>query len=209
MFDAKIRGVIGPPLEVAGRRLASTGVPPLAITAAGWTVGVGACVAAALRLWPLALALWLVNRALDGLDGPVARARGATERGAFLDVVADFSVYGSFIVAVAIAVPDARLACAVLLLTYYVSGTALLALSSLLERRHQNDADERSLRLVGGCAEGFETIVVYVLFCLFPGSAAVIAWAFAAMVGLTAIQRIVAGARLLTTTAASGFDEQS
>jgi phosphatidylglycerophosphate synthase len=203
VFDARIRVVVGPPLEAAGRQLAFTGLSPTVITAVGWGAGVGACVAAALRLWPLALVLWLANRGLDGLDGPVARAKGATERGGFLDVVADFSVYGGFVVGVAIGVPDARLACAVLLFTYYVSGTALLALSSLLERRRQNNADERSLRLVGGVAEGFETVVAYVLFCLFPASAAVIAWAFAAIVGLTAVQRVVAGARMLTVTEAS------
>jgi phosphatidylglycerophosphate synthase len=197
VFDAKIRAAIGPPLDRAGHRIAATGVSPTVITGVGWVVGVGACVAAAKSVWILALALWLGNRALDGLDGPVARARGATDRGGFLDVVADFSVYGGFVVAVAIAAPPARNACIVLLFTYYVSGTALLALSSLLERRRQNGADDRSLRLVGGLAEGFETVVCYVLFCLFPSSAAPIAWVFAAIVGVTAVQRVVGGARLL------------
>lgn len=198
MFDTQIRRAVGPHLDVAGRRIAAAGVSPLVVTGVGWSAGVGACAAAAIRLWPLALILWLVNRLLDGLDGPVARARGATERGGFLDLVADFSIYGGFVVGVAIAVPGARLACAVLLFTYYVSGTALLGLSSLLERRRRNDVDERSLRLVGGLAEGFETVVVYALFCLLPGSAAEIAWVFAAIVGFTAVQRVVVGARLLT-----------
>jgi phosphatidylglycerophosphate synthase len=197
VFDSRIRTVIGPPLEAAGSSIAATGITPAAITAAGWVAGVGACVAAAAALWPLALGLWLVNRLLDGLDGPVARARGATDRGGFIDVAADFSIYGGFVVGVAIAIPSARLACTVLLFTYYVSGTALLALSSLLERRRQSAADGRSVWLVGGIAEGFETIVVYVLFCLFPASAATIAWAFAAVVGITAVQRIVGGVRLL------------
>lgn len=198
MFDAQIRKAVGPPLEAAGRRIAATGVSATLVTGAGWVVGVGACVAAATQLWPIALVLWLGNRLLDGLDGPVARVSGATELGGFLDVVSDFSIYGGFVVGVAIGVPTARLACTVLLLTYYVSGTALLALSSLLERRRQNAVDERSLRLVGGLAEGFETVVVYALFCLFPGSATGIAWVFAAIVGITAVQRIVVGARLLT-----------
>lgn len=112
-------------------------------------------------------------------------------------MVADFSVYGGFVVGVAIAVPDARLACVVLLFTFYVSGTALLTLSSLLERRRQNDRDERSVRLTGGLAEGFETIVVFSLFCLLPGATASIAWAFAAAVAITAVQRVVMGVRLL------------
>jgi phosphatidylglycerophosphate synthase len=207
MFDSKIRGVIGPPLESAGSRIAALGVSPAAVTAGGWIVGVGACVAVSVRLWWLALVLWLGNRLLDGLDGPVARVRGATDRGGYLDVVADFSVYGGFVVGLAIAVPKARLACAVLLLAYYVSGTALLSLSSLLERRRQNSVDERSLRLVGGLAEGFETVIAYVLFCVFPQSTALIAWIFAGLVGVTAFQRIILGARTLTIGPGSQVDD--
>ena len=116
-------------------------------------------------------------------------------------------MYGDFVVGVAIALPGARLACTVLLCTYYASGTALLALSSLQERRRQNNVDERSIRLVGGMAEGFETMVVYVLFCLFPGSAAAIAWVFGAMVGITAVQRIAAGTRMLTVRGTPKSDD--
>lgn len=116
--------------------------------------------------------LWLVSRVLDGLDGAVARIVGASEIGGFLDVVADFTVYGSFVAGVAIAVPDARLACAVLLLTYYVNGTALLALASLTERRRLERRDERSIRFIGGLAEGTETIVAHSLFCILPAAAA-------------------------------------
>lgn len=204
MFDTKIRSLIAPPLDRAGRGLASKGVRPGAVTALAFSVGVGACVAAALDLWMVALVLWLANRALDGLDGPVARATAPTDRGGYLDVVGDFTVYGGFVVAVAIALPDARLACAVLLLTFYVSGTALLALSSLLERHRLNDGDGRSLRLTGGLAEGFETIVAFVLFCAFPSSAEPIAWGFATLVGVTALQRVATGARLLRTAGVDG-----
>jgi phosphatidylglycerophosphate synthase len=197
MLDRRARQLIGPPLERVGSRLASAGVHPGLLTAAGLAFGAGAAVAAALRLWPLALVLWLSNRAADGLDGPVARARGATELGGFFDIVADFSVYGGFVVGVAVGVPAARLACLVLLLTYYVSGTAFLALSSLLERCRARGADERSLHFVGGLAEGTETVAVYVLFCLLPQFATPIAWVFAAAVGITALQRVVIGAHLL------------
>jgi phosphatidylglycerophosphate synthase len=160
-------------------------------------------------LWPLALALWLGNRLLDGLDGPVARAGAPTERGGFLDIMADFSVYGGFVVGVAIGLPAARLACVVLLAAYYVSGTAFLALSSLQERRAQPGGDERSLRFAGGLAEGTETVVVYVLFCLLPRQAAGIAWGFAAAVAVTAVQRVVAGLRLLREPGAAARGDRS
>lgn len=199
MFDVRIRQVVGPVLDTAGRGLAERGVRPGVLTGVGWLLGVGACVSAGFALWTLALGLWLANRLFDGLDGPVARARGATDVGGFLDVVADFSIYAGFVVGVAVAVPQARVACLVLLFAYYVSGTALLAQSSLLERRRVIAArpDPRSLRLVGGLAEGAETIAVYVLFCLFPASAAGIAWVFAGIVAITAAQRVVGGVHAL------------
>jgi uncharacterized membrane protein HdeD (DUF308 family) len=50
-------------------------------------------------------------------------------------------------------------------------------------------------------------MVVYVLFCLFPGSASAIAWVFAAMVGITAVQRIVTGTRMLTVRGTPESDE--
>jgi len=151
--------------------------------------------------------LWLLNRVLDGLDGPVARARGATDLGGFLDIVADFSVYAGFVVAVAVAVPGARVACVALLCAYYVSGTAFLALSSLLERRGGSGGDGRSLRFVGGLAEGAETIVVYLAFCIFPGHAELIAWLFTAAVAVTAAQRVALGVHVLRRPVATATQE--
>jgi phosphatidylserine synthase len=198
VIDHRLRRVTGPSLDAAGRRLHAIGLRPGWITASGWVLGAGSCVAAGTHRWPVALVLWLANRACDGLDGPVARAAGPTERGGFTDIVADFSVYGGFVVGVALAVPSARLACIALLLAYYCSGTALLALSSLLERRgDDDDGDGRSVRFAGGVAEGAETVVVYVLFCLLPQHAAVIAWVFTAAVTVTAAQRVWTGWRLL------------
>jgi phosphatidylglycerophosphate synthase len=197
VIDRQIRRVLAPPLDRVGATLARAGIAPVVLTTIGWAFGVLACLAVSQRWWSLALVGWLANRALDGLDGPLARARGATELGGYLDIVADFSIYGGFVLALAVAEPRARLACVVLLMTYYVSGTAFLALSSLMERRRVAGVDDRSLRFVGGLAEGAETIVVYGLLCLFPAEAAGIAWGFAAAVGVTAGQRVVSGVRLL------------
>jgi phosphatidylglycerophosphate synthase len=205
MLDTRMRTMLGPALEAAGRRLAAAGVRPGALTAAGWAAGAGACAATALRAWPVALGLWLVNRLLDGLDGPVARATAPTDAGGFADIVADFSVYAGVILGLAVALPGARLACVALLTAYYVSGTALLALSSLTERRRQRLGDDRSLRFVGGLAEGTETIAVYLLFFLLPQHATVIAWVFTAAVAITAGQRLVTGLRLLRAPDPAGI----
>ncbi|HEX8005011.1 MAG TPA: CDP-alcohol phosphatidyltransferase family protein [Trebonia sp.] len=204
MLDSRMRAMLSPVLRAAGTRLATAGVSPAALTGAGWAAGAGACAATALRAWPAALGLWLANRVLDGLDGPAARAGGkATEAGGFLDIVADFSVYAGVILGLAVAIPGARLACVALLTAYYISGTAFLALSSLAERRRQHLGDERSLRFIGGLAEGTETIAVYVLLFLLPHDATVIVWAFTAAVAVTAGQRVIAGLRLLRSPAST------
>lgn len=197
MLDRPARRLLTPALDAVGGRLAAAGVRPLAVTGVGWFAGLGACVAVGFGQWTLGVVLWLVNRLLDGLDGPIARRRGATDLGGFLDIVADFSIYAGFVIAVAVAVPDARVAALALLTAYYVSGTAFLALSSLIERRGEDVGDERSLRFVGGLAEGTETVIVYVLFCLFPTHAALIAWVFTAAVAITAAQRIGYGVQIL------------
>lgn len=197
MLDAALRPRLQPVVALAATRLARRGVAPGALTATAFALGAGACVAAAREAWLVALALWLASRLADGLDGAVARLGAPTDLGGFLDLVGDFAVYGGFVVAVGIARPDARLACLALLGTCYVSGTAFLALSSLAERRRVALGDERSLRFVGGLAEGAETIVAYAAICLVPDHATTIAWAFAALVAITAVQRIVLAVRVL------------
>jgi phosphatidylglycerophosphate synthase len=190
MLDQVLRARLGPTLDRAAGPLAGRGISPVAVTGVGLLFGIGACVCVATGLWGAALALWLLNRLLDGLDGPVARRHHATELGGLLDFVADFVVYSGFVVGVAIAHPAARLACVALLAAYLVNTVALLSFSSVIERHGLPLGDERSLRLLPGLAEGTETIVVYVLFCLLPGHSAAIAWAFAGVVAVTAGQRV-------------------
>lgn len=199
MLDAPARRVIAGPMDRAAAPLAAMGVPPVALTAGGWLLGVGACLAAGTGHWTLALVLWLANRTVDGLDGPLARRRGVSSPlGGFLDLVADFSIYAGFVLAVGVAVPGARVACLALLVAYYLSGTAFLLVAPALERRGST-GDGRSVLFVGGVAEGTETLLAYVAFCLFPEQAAVVAWVFAAMVAVTALQRFALGVRVLRT----------
>ena len=74
-----------------------------------------------------------------------------------LDFVADFVVYGGFVVGVAIAVPDARVACAALLAAYLLNNVALLSFASLVEKRRLEYGDERSLRFTPALTEGTAT----------------------------------------------------
>ncbi len=199
MLDTIVRHRISPALEHIARTADRRGVRAGQVTAVGLGIGVGACVAAAHGHWWIALGLWLLNRAFDGLDGQLARLRGPTDLGGMLDFVADFVVYGGFVVAVAIAEPDARIACCALLAAYLLNNVALLSFASLVEKRGLDLGDERSLRFTPALTEGTETIVVYCLFCLLPDRAELTAWIFTAMVLVSVAQRIDLARRTLSS----------
>jgi phosphatidylglycerophosphate synthase len=193
-----VRARLRPALDVPAGWLDARGVSPGAVTVLALVVGIGACVAAGLAAWPAALVLWLVNRTLDGLDGPLARRRGPTDLGGLQDLVADFVVYGGFVVGVAVAIPGARVACCALLAAYLLNTVAQLSFASLVEKRRLAFGDERSLRLTPGLTEGTETIGAYVMLCLFPQHAAVVAWVFTGMVLITVGQRLALARRALS-----------
>ncbi len=178
--------------------LVRIGISANALTGVGLVVGVLCLVAVALGANLVGLVLWLVNRLLDGLDGELARAREeSSDLGTFVDLVADFFVYGGLLVALAVQHPEARLALVVLMFTYYVNGSTFLVLSQMLQRSDVERLTERGLHFRRSLAEGFETIVAGVLLLLLPGHVAVVAWVFAGLVLASAAQRVVDGRRVL------------
>ncbi|GAC1573544.1 MAG: CDP-alcohol phosphatidyltransferase family protein [Candidatus Dormibacteria bacterium] len=190
MLDATTRRLVRPPLERLAAGVERLGIGPGAVTAVGLLVGLGACAAAASSIWVPALGLWLLNRALDGLDGAVARRTTPSDLGGMLDFLADFVVYGGFILAVAIAEPHARVAASALLVAYLLNNVALLSFAALIEKRRLGLGDERSLRFTAGLTEGTETIAAYIALCLLPRSATTILWLFTALVLVTVGQRV-------------------
>ena len=127
------------------------------------------------------------------------RLTGALDTGAggFLDIVGDFLVYGAFVVGVGVGVGGSLLPFLAVLLAYYVNGAAFLAYSSIAERTGRRLDDGRSLSFVGGLAGGAETVAVHALWCLLPFWAGQIAWVWAAVVAVSATQRVVGGYRTL------------
>ncbi|MEU3224743.1 CDP-alcohol phosphatidyltransferase family protein [Streptomyces sp. NPDC006976] len=203
MLDVRARALLSGPLDRAAVLLDRRAFTPDRLTALGLLTGLASAGSAAAGWWPAAAALWLLSRLADGLDGPLARRRGTADRsgaGGFLDICADFLVYGAFVVGVAVGVGGPALPFLLVLLAYYVNGTVFLAFSSIAERTGRRDdrlSRGRSLNFLGGLAEGGETIAVHTLWCLLPGFAHTIAWVWAAVVAVTAAHRVVTGYRQL------------
>ncbi|RJG46616.1 MULTISPECIES: CDP-alcohol phosphatidyltransferase family protein [unclassified Mesorhizobium] len=199
MLDGWARKRIDPALEAIGGRLAQAGVSANAVTIAAFAVGVAAAIAIAQGHFLAGLALLLVSRLGDGLDGAVARVRGKTDLGGYLDIVLDFAFYGAIPLGFVLADPAANaVAGAVLLLSFYVNGSSFLAYAIMAEKRKlEGEArGEKSLFFTTGLAEATETLAVFVAFCLFPAWFAVIAYVFAAVTFYTALSRVVLAGRV-------------
>lgn len=205
VMDETVRRALRGGLTPLARTVGAAGLQPWHLTLLGLVVGLGAAVAVGLGRWWLGLGLWLVSRLADGLDGVLARLDAdATDAGGFLDIMADFAVYGGFVLGVAVALPDARVACAALLVGYYLNGSAFLAISGLAEKRRQQVVGgDRSLQFVAGLAEGTETFLAHTSFAVLgaiqPSWVTPAVWAFTAMVGITVGQRVAFGMRVLRT----------
>ena len=199
MFDARIRPIIDGPLNAVGRGIARLGIGPNTVTLVGAALGIGAAFAIAQQAWLSGLALIVVNRLLDGLDGAVARATRMTDFGGYLDIVADFVFYTAIPVGFAIASPANQLAAACLLAAFALTGTSFLAFATLAAKRGlETEAHGRkSFFYSTGVAEGAETIFVFLLMTVLPGWFVPIAFAYAALCLLTVAQRSVTAWLLL------------
>lgn len=200
VFDARIRPWIDPPLNAAGRWLADAGVTANAVTVAGFALGMaGVALIAVGWLWA-ALTVILASRLADGLDGAVARATQKTDLGGFLDIVLDFIFYGAVPLAFALLDPASNaLPATVLLLSYFANGSTFLAYAIMAEKQAITTTAQgvKSLFYMSGLAEGAETIVAIVLFCLFPAYFPVIAYCYAGLCFASSAGRIMLACKTL------------
>lgn len=197
MFDARLRPLIDPALNRLGRLLARLGVTANLVTLAGAAAGVGAGAAVAGRWFWLALGLIVVGRLLDGLDGAVARATRPTDFGGFLDILSDYVFYVGVPIGFALADPANMLAALLLVASFTLTAVSFLAFASIAARRGVTNSEHgpKSFLYSTGLAEGAETILAFVLMCVWPAGFRMTAVAFAALCLLTVGQRTLAAYR--------------
>jgi phosphatidylglycerophosphate synthase len=201
MLDGVMRRLIDPGLTKAGQALAARGATADAVTLAG--LGLGLFAAALLALgapgWAALLPL-AANRIADGLDGAIARAKGKSDFGGYLDIACDFAFYGAIPLAMVMRDPVANgVAGAFLLFTFYVNAASFLGFATMAAKRGLDSRaqGEKSLYYAAGLLEGTETIVFFGILCLWPTTFPVLAWAFGALCIVTAIARILWARRVL------------
>jgi phosphatidylglycerophosphate synthase len=193
MFDARLRPLIDPFLDRMGARLARVGASANQVSLAG--AALGALAGAAIGFGqPLAgLGLVLASRLLDGLDGAIARVRGPTDFGGYLDILCDYVFYLAVPLGFGFAAPGNLPFALLLVASFTLTAVSFLAYAALAARRGLETRAHglKSFFYSTGLAEGAETLMAFVLMCLWPAGFPVIALIFAGLCLLTVIQRSV------------------
>ena len=194
MLDPILRRWMDPPLNRAGAWLAERNVAANAASLAGLAVGLLAVPLLAYGRYEAALVVILLNRLIDGLDGAIARQRGVSAFGGYLDIMCDMAFYAAVPVGFALASPGNAVWAAVLLASFVCTASSFLGRAVVAAQRGEPDDGSRGRKSffhAAGIVEGTETVVAFVLFCLFPASFPWLAGVFALLCFWTASARVV------------------
>ena len=209
MFDPVLRKLKDRALDAVARELGER-VTPNFCSLLSLAAGLIAVMAAFRQSYIAALALWLLNRLLDGLDGSLARVHGRqTDFGGYLDILFDFVVYAALPAAIVLGMPGnhfAHVALVVLLGSYYLNAASWMYLSAILEKRGQGATardEPTTVTMPQALIGGSETIIMYVAWLLVPRHIALLMSIMAALVGISVLQRIVWAYRNLAPSPAS------
>lgn len=139
MLDRHLHPRIKPLLNALALPLEKAGVSADGVTLTGFAIGVLALPFLALGWYLPALVVIVLNRLLDGLDGALARRRGLSDAGGFLDISLDFLFYALVPFGFILASPAQNaLAGGWLLFAFIGTGSSFLAFAALAAK-HQID----------------------------------------------------------------------
>lgn len=193
MLDRFAIRLIAPLLTPVARQLVRRGITADQVTLTGFVIGLLAAALIAQRAYLAGLALLLLSRLCDGLDGAVARQTRCTDRGGFLDITLDFIFYAAIVLAFAVAEPAANaLPAAVLLAGFMGTGSSFLAFAVTAAKRQMASTvyPAKSIYFLGGLTEGTETLLFLITMCLWPAQFALLAWVFAGLCAVTTAMRL-------------------
>ena len=181
-------------------------ISPLSITLGAFFSGITACIYAASGDTLRSTTFWVLNRALDCLDGAVARKRNqSSDLGGFFDLLGDFIVYSAIPISCALALnghPDSKriwLSVAVLEASFHVNNFVLFYIGAILEKRkgswnENNESRVKELTSVAmrpALIEGTESAVFFTAMLIFQGYMQQFSWTMAILVSLGIVQRTI------------------
>ena len=199
MLDEPFRRRFATTLRPIVPGLARLGLTPNQITVIAFVLAVLAAVLVATDRPAAALAVWLASRIGDGFDGLLARHTGRTSAfGGYLDITLDMAGYTAMVIGFAVRRPDLTLVWTAIVAGYVLAITTTLALSDAARASGRRISEtDRTFQFSPALAEGGETTIMYALWLLLPEQLPWLAWAWVAVLGITALQRTTLAWRVL------------
>ncbi len=206
MLDSRARKYVQPLFALVAGLLVKCGVRANTVTLVAFVLGLSCSAVFFLGgRWSALCLLWL-SGILDVLDGSVARLGGTSSPfGALMDLVFDRVVESSFIVAVSLLLPQARLASVLLLSSIIFSFSVFLAVGALAGKERRGG---KAFYYQAGLAERTETFLVFSVVILWPSSAVAAFGVFAAMIVFTGAQRMREAWRFFGPTSSESISKE-
>ena len=196
MLDQWSLKIIAEPLQVVAKKMHNLSVSANQVTVSGFLLGMSVLPLLVCQYYYLAMAVIILNRLCDGIDGALARIAGATDAGAFLDIVLDFIFYAAVVFGFALANPEQNaVVAAFLLFSFMGTASSFLAFAIMAQKRSISciQYPNKGFYYLGGLAEGSETILFLILCCAFPEQFFYLAIGFATLCWITTFTRLVGG----------------
>lgn len=209
MFDHKLRPLINPHVIRAAAFFHQCNATANQLTGAALVAAGFAVLSISNGYFLMGLIFILINRILDGIDGPLSRLThpptqnhqsGGTDFGGYLDIVADFLFYASIPLAFALYDHiENALPAAFLLFSFIGSCITFMAFAAIAAKRHLTTEAQgkKSFFYLAGLMEGSETMAFFVLMCLFAPFFDVLAYTFGALCLISTAGRMATAHKLL------------
>jgi len=139
MLDAPVRKIFASPLDPIAVAMVRVGIRASTITLVGFMMGLGAVAFIVTEQYAGALFFLALNRVCDILDGMLARVRGPTAIGGFLDATLDLVIYAMIPFAFALSRQQDALAAIFLLAGFMVAAVPVMATRIFSPQRSWDD----------------------------------------------------------------------
>lgn len=190
MLDSIIRAKALPTLDGMAPKISQSGLTANNLTLIGFGFGFTGCFLVGMQLYPVGLLFLLLFLFFDGLDGAVARIKGETELGAFLDMICGVILYAAFPFFFMLSAPAHSMAVGILLFSYLLMGMINLSYDFFALKKGSSPAK-------GGLVENAEIGIFMVACCIYPAGFSAFAALFALLCLATAFMRLAATVKLL------------
>ena len=193
MLDNEINKILKPSLENIAFILIKRGISANAITFLGFLIGILSFIFLINGDYYVSLIFFLLNRLCDGLDGQVARNSDVSDLGGFYDITCDFIIYSLLPIGFILNDIQNAISFSFLLSSFIGTSSTFLAAAWIVEKNKSllKKKYEKSFFYSRGIAEGFETIIFFILIFVFPNYAYFFAWTFGILCWATVFIRII------------------